>query len=370
MTDKPQTPSNPREALLDFLHQEYENVTKQLTELQALVEQTHNEVERLQQKNAMVTNRLHQIESNFDSVPRQDIRVAYSEAMDTRNRLLTMRGNLEKLQGDQQQFQHMAAVLSQTLAQIEGISPAAFQGESGTSAAELTPAGATIIRIIEAQENERQRLARQMHDGPAQSLTNFILQAEICQRLFDRNPDRAAEELNNLKNVASGTFQKVRDFIFDLRPMMLDDLGLIPTIRRFVENFEEKTGITTSLHILNDERRLEPHREVIMFRSIQELLNNAREHSKATQIKISLDMGMDVISSTVEDNGVGFNPELIFSEQAEQEDGTHVENKALGLKTLRERVELIGGSLDIQSQEGQGARITVRIPAGNPPRLV
>ena len=83
-----------------------------------------------------------------------------------------------------------------------------------------------------------------MHDGPAQSLTNFILQAEICQRFFDRNPDKAAEELENLKNDASMTFQKVRDFIFDLRPMMLDDLGVVPTVRRYTESFRRKTTST------------------------------------------------------------------------------------------------------------------------------
>jgi two-component system sensor histidine kinase DegS len=89
-----------------------------------------------------------------------------------------------------------------------------------------------------------------MHDGPAQSLTNFILQAEICQRLFDRNPERAAEELDNLKTAASVTFQKVRDFIFDLRPMMLDDLGVVPTVRRYVDSFKEKTDIGTDLEIM------------------------------------------------------------------------------------------------------------------------
>jgi len=214
---------SPREQLLSLLHNEFSRIKTQLTELEALVQQTHNEVERLQQKNAMVTNRLHQIEANFDSVPRPDIRVAYNEALDTRSRLLTMRGNLEKLQSDQNQLRQMADIISKVLAQVEGLAPAAFQSEA--AAAETSPAAINIIRIIEAQENERKRLARQMHDGPAQSLTNFILQAEICQRLFDRNPDRAAEELNNLKSVASSTFQKVRDFIFDLRPMMLDDLG-------------------------------------------------------------------------------------------------------------------------------------------------
>jgi two-component system sensor histidine kinase DegS len=212
MSDK--ISSSSRDDLLDMLNTEYERVKAKLVELQSLVEQAHNEVERLQQKNTIVTNRLHHIESNFDSIPRQDIRVAYNEAMDTRNRLLTLRGNQEKLQSDQQQLTTYADMLSQVLTALQGMAPSSFRQETASPTSELSPAANTIIRVIDAQENERRRLARQMHDGPAQSLTNFILQAEICQRLFDRNPDRAAEELNNLKTVASGTFQKIRDFIF------------------------------------------------------------------------------------------------------------------------------------------------------------
>lgn len=365
MVDKTQTATNPREELLTYLHQENDKVQRQLRELQALIEQTHNEVERLQQKNAMITNRIHQIEANFDSVPRQDIRVAYNEAMDTRNRLLTMRGNLEKLQSDQTQLQGTAEILAKVLGQLEGLSPTAFAGSSATSVAEANPAAANIIRVIEAQEIERQRLARQMHDGPAQSLTNFILQAEICQRLFDRNPDRAAEELNNLKTVATGTFQKIRDFIFDLRPMMLDDLGLIPTLRRYIEAYQEKSEMSVNLHVLGDERRLESHREVILFRSIQELLNNAREHAKASNVTVTLDMGPDVITATIEDNGQGFNAEDIFA--AQQEEAPQQDDKALSLKTLRERLEMVGGSLDVHSEEGRGSRIMTRIPAGQSP---
>jgi len=366
MADNTQAATNPREELLTFLHQEHDKVQKQLHELDALIEQTHNEVERLQQKNALVTNRIHQIEANFDSVPRQDIRVAYNEAMDTRNRLLTMRGNLEKLQSDQGQIKSTSDILARVLSQMEGLSLAAFAGSSAASVAETSPAAANIVRVIEAQEIERQRLARQMHDGPAQSLTNFILQAEICQRLFDRNPDRAAEELNNLKTVATGTFQKIRDFIFDLRPMMLDDLGLIPTLRRYSEAYQEKSEMTVNLHILGDERRLESHREVILFRSIQELLNNARAHAKASNVTVTLDMGQDVISATVEDNGQGFDIESIL---AESEDAPQSDEKALSLKTLRERLEMVGGSLEVMSEEGRGSRITARIPAGQSPTV-
>jgi two-component system sensor histidine kinase DegS len=147
--------------------------------------------------------------------------------------------------------------------------------------------------------------------------------------------------------------------------MMLDDLGLIPTLRRYSDSYQEKNNTAINLHILGDERRLESHREVILFRSIQELINNARDHARATTITLTIDMGQEVVAATVEDNGQGFNPEAIF----DTEDNPQNTEKAMGLKTLRERLELIGGSLEIQSEEAQGSRITARIPAGKPPGL-
>ena len=142
-----------------------------------------------------------------------------------------------------------------------------------------------VISIIEAQEQERLRLSRQMHDGPAQSLTNLVLQAEICERLFDRDPDRARIELAELKNNVVSTFKSVRGFIFDLRPMMLDDLGLVPTMRRYVEGVTDSGFAGLTLHITGKERRLAPHKEVTIFRVIQTLIHLGREqgHGKEHQ---------------------------------------------------------------------------------------
>ena len=121
-------------------------------------------------------------------------------------------------------------------------------GSTPEPSAELSGKPPTVVRIIEAQEQERQRLVRQLHDGPAQSLTNLILQAEICER-FSTTTRLALEASWLTQDAVSSTFQKVRDFMFDLRPMMLDDLGLIPTLKRYVGNFSEKSGIATTLSI-------------------------------------------------------------------------------------------------------------------------
>jgi two-component system sensor histidine kinase DegS len=209
----------------------------------------------------------------------------------------------------------------------------------------------TVEMIIQAQEAERLRLSRLMHDGPAQAVSNFILQTEIAMRLFDVDQAKAREELGSIKNSATNTFKKVRDFIFELRPMMLDDLGLSPTLKRYVDAFKEQSGIDVQLTVTGSERRLESYQEVMVFRAIQELLNNTARHSLASQVKVHLDMGDANIKVQVEDNGKGFAVESI------------PERSAMGLKVIRERVEMLGGIMQLESVAGQGTFVSFQIPA-------
>jgi two-component system sensor histidine kinase DegS len=210
---------------------------------------------------------------------------------------------------------------------------------------------ASVEMLVNAQESERQRLSRQMHDGPAQALSNFILQTEIAMRLLDVDPAQAKEELSNLKVSAMGTFQKVRNFIFELRPMMLDDLGLVPTVRKYVDAFKEQTGLDTSVTVTGNERRLEPYLEVMIFRAIQELIGNASRHSQATMVKVHLDIADEIVRVSVDDNGKGFDPEIVGH------------GSSLGLRLIRERAEMLGGTFEIDSAAGKGARIGFSVPA-------
>lgn len=212
----------------------------------------------------------------------------------------------------------------------------------------------TIVRVIEAQENERRRLARQMHDGPAQSLTNLILQAEICERLFDLDPEKACVELENLKQAVNATFQNTRRFIFGLRPMMLDDLGLVPTLRRYIQDFREKSGLSIDLHIMGEERRLAPHLEVTIFRVIQELLNNVDQHAHAAHVDVTLDLEGEAVAVTVEDDGRGFDVEEILAAAKER--------KSVGLVTIQERTEMLGGEIEIDSSVGRGTKVRLELP--------
>ncbi|RMH00803.1 MAG: sensor histidine kinase [Chloroflexi bacterium] len=338
------------QTFLEEAHKEYEQVQRDLKEIDILIQQSAAEVEKLAQRNAYYQNHIRQLQRNFETLPREDIKNAYEDLLDTQQRLFTMRGQLEKLQSDQRNLERLAEFQHRLLELTEGMV------SLPTASSESRPAAASdysnVIRVIQTEEAARQSLVRKMHDGPASSLSNFILQAEICQRFFDVNQERARAELNALKSAAASTFSDIKDFIFDLRPMMLDDLGVVPTLRRYVESFQEKNNISVPITITGVERRLESHIEVTIFRGVQELLNNALSHGQATQIQVSLDMDQDQVSAVVEDNGSGFNVEETLSGN----------NRAIGLSALRERIEMLGGEFHIQSRLGQGTRVEFSIP--------
>jgi two-component system, NarL family, sensor histidine kinase DegS len=330
---------------------EYERTTSALKEIDGLIRHSSAEVQSLAQRNARVSNHLRQLQLNFDTIPREDIKEGYEALISAQQRLFTMRGQLEKLQSDQQNLQRLADLqrlfldVTRDMTDLPELPHAALDQPG-------------IVRVIQSEEATRQTLVRRMHDGPASSLSNFILQAEICQRLFDIDPDRARDELDALKQSASATFSAVKNFIFDLRPMMLDDLGVVPTLRRYVEAFEERQGISVSLAATGTVRRLEEHIEVTLFRGVQELMNNARRHGRATEIHISMEMADESVEVLVEDNGSGFNVDEVLA--AGRSEG-------IGLSTLRERLELMGGELTMESRLGEGSRIGFTIPVADEP---
>jgi len=347
MEEKAGPQLTPVESFIEFTRTELDKTRTGLKEIGLLIEQSQGEVDKLAQRNATITVQLHQLQAQFETVPREDIRSTYESSQDAQQRLFTMRGQLEKLQSDQVHLRRYGEYLSRTLSLLEG-GPAV---EIGDQAGVVSPG---IEHIIEAQEEERRKISRQIHDGPAQALSNFILQTEIALRLFDVDPGRAREELTNLKAAASSTFSHVRDFIFDLRPMMLDDLGLVPTVRRYTQAVKDKTGLDIGLVITGTERRLATHREVLVFRGIQELLANVRDHAQATQVKILVYLDDDQVRVSVEDNGKGVHSEGLSGENG----------RISALSSLEERIGLVGGTFQVESPSDKGLRVSFTIPTG------
>ena len=143
--------------------------------------------------------------------------------------------------------------------------------------------------IIMAQEEERKRVAREIHDGPAQSFANVVMRAEFCIKLLDKEPTKVRDELYRLIDLVQKNLQDVRKIIFDLRPMVLDDLGLVPAIKRYTEEYLKEYGIYTDITVAGSERRLDSSLEVALFRVIQESLTNVKKHANAKRVMVKIE---------------------------------------------------------------------------------
>jgi two-component system, NarL family, sensor histidine kinase DegS len=343
--------TNLAEEFHTLLQDEIDHSQKALKEVSLMLDQSQAELNKLVQRNTSISSQLQQIQGQFDTVPRDDIRNIYSNALEAQQRLLVMRGQFEKLQSEQTGLKKYIDILQQTQTFVGDSQPA-----SGFGSLDGNGQGNTSLEmLINAQETERQRLSRQMHDGPAQALSNFIVQAEIAARLFELDPNRAKEELNNLKTSAMSTFQKVRNFIGELRPMMLDDLGLVPTLRRYLDSYKEQNGVDIRFSMKGSDKRLAPYLEIMIFRALQELLANVTKHNPdqvgKLQVNVQYVIDVDTVKLTVADNGNGFDPEALK------------DSVGLGLKLIKERVELLGGTFDIDAAEGRGCSISFQIPS-------
>jgi two-component system sensor histidine kinase DegS len=335
------------------VNNELEQSRRSMAEIRMMLEQSQSELTRLTQRNASITGKMQQVQSNFETLPREELRVTFNEALDAQQRLLVMRGQMDKLQSDQ-------AHISRYISYLEKVQLFVFNEKAITKDVKQQPVtGAeTLSMVMDAIENDRVKISHEMHDGPAQVLSNFIIQADIANHLIDVDPAKAKIELENLKAAAAITFKKIRAYIYELRPMTLDDLGLLPTLKRFFESFAEQSGIEYKFEYKGAERRLVSYLDVLLFRAVQELLANAVDHNKDYPVKLQLyvqviyeDTHVRVI---VRDNGKGFDS------------GQLTQSSGRGLQTLQQRIQLAGGEIEIESQPGKGCTVTFQIPAIEP----
>lgn len=207
------------------------------------------------------------------------------------------------------------------------------------------------LQIIEAQEEERRRLSREIHDGPAQMLANVMLRSDLVERTYRaRGIEDAMQEVQSVRSLVRSALYEVRRIIYDLRPMALDDLGLIPTLKKYLATVQDYTeGLTITFAPFGKEGRLESKYEVALFRLVQEAVQNAVKHAEAEEIKVKVEIMSTSAMIIVKDNGKGF-------------DLNNKKEKSFGLMGMRERVEMLEGELNIDSSIGEGTIVTIHLP--------
>lgn len=214
------------------------------------------------------------------------------------------------------------------------------------------------LKLLETQEIERKRIARELHDSTVQNLTNLVHKTELCTKLVDLDPIRAKLELQTMINTIKTTINDMRNIIYDLRPMSLEDLGLVITVKRYIKQFIDSTKIKVVLNVENERQINSDIIDLTLFRIIQEACNNAMKHSGASVIYIDLKYKESNIDLVIEDNGCGFEQHVCKEDQYV----SHNSLSGFGLPMMKERVGLLSGKLEIVSAINKGTKICVCVP--------
>lgn len=338
---------------------EYENLEKQLRQLRVQIEQIIRENDLLERKEKLARQRLAQVSENFNVHSEDEIRAVYEEAHERQTELQLKREREATLRSQRDDIERRLKNLEQTIERAEQLVSKVsiisnylmddFKEVQDLiqNANEKQSFG---LRIMEAQEEERLRISREIHDGPAQMMANVLIRADIVDRTYrERSPEEAMTEIKTMRKMVRQSLYEVRRIIYDLRPMALDDLGLVPTIRKYAHTLADYHQAEIHFVEQMDIDRLPEKYEVVMFRLIQEAVQNAIKHANTKEIDVKLHVLKDKVTACVKDNGVGFD----LNEKKEQ---------SFGLVGMRERVEMLQGKMTIQSKIGKGTTILFNIP--------
>ncbi|MFP3508795.1 sensor histidine kinase [Peribacillus sp. SIMBA_075] len=339
---------------------DFESLTKELEDVKIRVAIVITDSDALDSKARFARKRLSEVSMHFNHFSEEQVRDAYERAhklqvdlqinRQLEKELRNRRDELElRLRGLQQTIDKAVHLVSQiSVVQNYLMQDLKFVGEALQEAKRKQDFG---LKIIEAQEQERKKLSREIHDGPAQMLANVMMRSDLIERVQrERGPDEALVEIRSLKVMVRNALYEVRRIIYDLRPMALDDLGLVPTLRKYLQTTEDyNTGVHLNFVNLGQVKRLPSDMEVALFRLVQEAVQNSLKHAEPKQVQVKLSISKEMVTVVVKDDGKGFDSSI-------QKEGS------FGLVGMRERVELLEGEMTIDSQPGAGTLVFIQIP--------
>jgi two-component system sensor histidine kinase DegS len=361
---------NSKIQILEILESARDELRTLNNELQQVMKETAETVEKVDQLEINYRRsriRLTEVSRDFVRYNEEDIKQAYEKATQLQLDLLIYREKEMYLKARRDELQKRVRGVEKSVERAETVSAQMgvvleyLSGELGQVTRILESAKNRQmlgLKIILAQEEERKRISREIHDGPAQLLANLVLRTEIVERMLAKQEFKMVQdEIIDLKRQVRFSLEEMRKVIFNLRPMALDDLGLIPAVRKYVHDFEERTKIRATFETKGKEQRMTSPMEAAIFRLIQEALTNAAKHACPTFVGVEITYQAQLVKIVVNDNGLGFRVD-----QLEQKTKGHTH---FGLIGMGERVELLEGRMDIESAENMGTKITIHIPTNS-----
>lgn len=342
---------------------DYESLTDELRDVRVMVAQVIEEGDKLDSRSRLARKRLSEVSMHFKNYSEVEVREAYEKAHQLQMELTMSRQMEKQLRERRDDIERRLLGLSETIERAEHL-VSQISVVMNYLLSDLKHVGEVLedaklkqdfgLRIIEAQEEERKRLSREIHDGPAQMMANVMMRSDLIEKVYQEyGANDALAEVRNLKKMVRNALYEVRRIIYDLRPMALDDLGLAPTLKKYLQTIEEyhsKTRI--SYKSIGEERRLPAKYEVALFRLVQESVQNALKHANANEINVKLEMTREHMTVLIKDDGQGFDPK-------------EKKTESFGIIGMRERVDLLDGEMSIDSKIGAGTVVLIRVPLEN-----
>jgi two-component system sensor histidine kinase DegS len=330
---------------------EQKRITAEVRELDLLVESTMTEVSRLKSREDQTRARVEEVRANPGNFQRDEIFTATDDHSTALSRRMTMEAQLAGLQAKRKLLERARALV--TAAQ-EHVHNSSSQAPMPADTAPVIDESRLLQAVVDTQEEERKRIARQVHDGPAQAMANVVLQSEISERLFEVDPQRSRTELAALRQMVNKTLQELRGFIFELRPMILDDLGLVPTMRRYVQTLIDKHGIRIDFSSTGRDRRLPSDDEVAIFRLIQDSLVERIEKASAKDVVLGMTWKDDKLEILLQSDGRELPPD------GELQSGLR----------RSERLDLLHGESQHETRPDGTVVLNVHVPIRSAPQLI
>lgn len=340
--------------------QSYEDMKNELEEVRTNIARVIKTGDLLEEKTRAARRRLAEVSQFFNSFTESQVRQAYEQANELQVKLSINRSEEKQYRQKRDSLQRRLQALLQTIERAEYLVNRlnVTMNYLTSDHEEVDKAQDSVklkqdysLRIIEAQEEERKRLSREIHDGPAQMMANVLLRSDLIDRTFrEKGPELAFQEITSLKEMVRDALTEVRRIIYDLRPMALDDLGLVPTLKKYIDTTEDyNKGTRMNFQSTGKEVRLPSNYETAIFRLVQESITNAIRHGKASEIDVDVEWLEKQVSIIVKDNGSGFDKSIVKSQ-------------SFGLMGMKERIELINGDFIINSSPGNGTVLMFIIP--------
>lgn len=332
-----------------------------LHELRQEISKVIQKVDALELAYRKSRNRLVLVSRNFHMYTEEDIRIAYEEASRIQVDLSIFRERENNLKRRRNDLERQLRTLEETIVRAEKL-VSQMGVVLGYLTGDLSKIGEALesakqhqlmnLKVIQAQEEERKRVAREIHDGPAQSMANVVLRSEIVERMLKNERILEAQmELHELKEMVRMSLADVRRIIFDLRPMALDDLGLVPTLQKYIRTCEERIETSIDLVVFGVEPPLRSSVKAAIFRLVQECLNNVEKHANANTVQVKLEFLQESLRLVVKDDGIGFD----LNERM-------ATGGSFGLLGMNERTQLLEGEIEVQSAPGEGTKVLFQIP--------